>query len=54
LQEPVLKLNFAISHYVRLDNGTAYLGFTHETVGLVNIANLENWTFVSEAKAGNQ
>ena len=40
-----------MNQYVRLDNGTAYLGFTHETVGLVNQVCIENWTFVSDAKA---
>jgi hypothetical protein len=48
-----MKVNLQLNHYVKLDNGTAYLGFTHETVGIINIVGIENWTFVSEAKAGN-
>ena len=36
ISEPVLKTNIQLTNFVKLDNGTAYLGFTHETVGLVN------------------
>lgn len=54
LIEPILKANLQINNYVRLDNGTAYLGFTQETVGIVNQACIENWTFVSDAKANQQ
>jgi gamma-tubulin complex component 4 len=37
-----------------MDNGAAYLGFTHETVNLSNTLTIENWTFVSEARTNQQ
>eukprot|EP00347_Sterkiella_histriomuscorum_P015647 403356230 len=50
----VMNLNLKISDYVKLDNGTAYLGFTHETLNLPNLLYIENWTFISEAKSNQQ
>lgn len=40
-----------IQDYVKLDNGSAYLGFTHETVNLSNLVSIDNWTFVSDARS---
>lgn len=50
-KEPTLKCALKLKDYVKLDNGTSYLGFTQETLGLVNIASIENWAFSSEIKA---
>jgi gamma-tubulin complex component 4 len=41
-----------LQDYVKLDNGSAHLGFTHETENLENLLVLENWTFISEARSG--
>lgn len=30
-KEPIIKTQLKLKDYVKLDNGTAYLGFTHET-----------------------
>ena len=50
----ILKTPLKLGDYVKLDNGTANLGFTHETNHLSNLLSIENWTFVSEAKSSNQ
>lgn len=39
---------------MKLDNGTAHLGFTNETYYLVNALQIESWSFMSEAKAIQQ
>mmetsp|Transcript_34530 Transcript_34530/g.33721 ORF Transcript_34530/g.33721 Transcript_34530/m.33721 type:complete len:126 (+) Transcript_34530:517-894(+) len=52
--EPIVKVPLKITDYVKLDNGTAYLGFTQETFYLVNVAVIENWNFMSDAKSNQQ
>lgn len=37
--------------YVKLDNGSAYLGFCHETSNLANVVLIENWTYESNSKS---
>ncbi len=47
----LLSVKLKIQDYVKLDNGSAYLGFAQETVNLSNIASINNWTFVSDARS---
>lgn len=47
----IVSVNIKLQDYVKLDNGTAYLGFTHETVNLVNMVSIDNWTFVSDTRS---
>jgi len=47
----LIKANVKLTDFVKLDNGTAYLGFTHETQNLSNLVSIDNWTFVSEARS---
>jgi hypothetical protein len=47
----IVSANLKLTDYVKLDNGSAFLGFTHETVNLTNIVSIDNWTFVSEARS---
>lgn len=47
----LLKTPLKLTDYIKLDNGTAYLGFTHDTLNLNNMVSLDNWTFVSEARS---
>jgi hypothetical protein len=49
--EPIAKTSIKMNDYVKLDNGTAYLGFTHETFYLVNAVAIEGWNFISDAKS---
>jgi len=44
----LLSVPLRLQDHVKLDNGTAYLGFTHETLSLGNLAIIENWSFVSQ------
>ena len=46
---PVLKTALKLNDYVKLDNGTAYLGFAQETAGVANETYIENWTFSSDS-----
>lgn len=48
VREPVAKCSVKISDYVKLDNGTAYLGFSHETFCLVNYLILDSWSFACD------
>lgn len=50
----LVRVGLKLSDFVKLDNGSAYLGFTHETLNLHNIVSIENWTFVSEARSNQQ
>ena len=50
-KQPILKTPLKLTDYIKLDNGSAFLGFTHETINVVNQLSLENWTFVSEARS---
>ena len=47
----IVAANLKLTDYVKLDNGSAFLGFAHETVNLTNIVSIDNWTFVSEARS---
>ena len=49
-----MSVNIKLQDYVKLDNGTAHLGFAHETVNLHNMVSIDNWTFVSDAKSNQQ
>lgn len=44
----LLSVPLRLQDHIKLDNGTAYLGFTHETQALGNLAIIENWSFVSQ------
>lgn len=39
---------------MKLDNGSAFLGFTYETLNLASEGWIENWAFVSEARSNQQ
>jgi len=43
-----------LADYLKLDNGSAYLGFVQETSHQVNVSLLENWSFVSKTSATQQ
>ena len=45
-----LKLN----EFVSLDNGSAFLGFTHETSNLHNRLFLKSWAFSSQSHSNKQ
>ena len=47
----LISANIKLQDYVKLDNGTAFLGFTHDTVNLANMVSIDNWTFVSDARS---
>lgn len=48
------KVQLKLTDIVRLDNGSAYLGFTHETFNLANQLHLENWAMISTAQVNQQ
>jgi hypothetical protein len=49
--QPVIKVPLKLQDYVKLDNGTAHLGFAQDTFYLVNYVVIESWHFSSDAKA---
>lgn len=51
--EPVISVSLKLQDFVKLDNGSAYLGFAQETNGVVNQMHIENWTFVSQVKSNS-
>lgn len=49
--QPLLQCHIKITDYVKLDNGSAHLGFCQETANLANVAMIENWSFESKLKS---
>lgn len=47
LKDPILKMQLKLTDFITLDNGSAFLGFTHETTNLKNKLFLKNWMFTS-------
>jgi hypothetical protein len=45
--DPALSIPFVLSDAIKLDNGSAYLGFVHETNNLSNSVSIDHWTFFS-------
>ena len=48
--EPAVRVPIRIQEYVRMESGTAYLGFCQETHNLANVCLIENWSFDSNVK----
>lgn len=51
--EAVVRIHLKVQDYVRLDNGSAFLGFCQETANLANVTLIENWHFESTVKASS-
>jgi len=54
IKEPVIKMAFKLTDFISMDNGSAFLGFTHETTNLYNRLFLKNWAFTSAYQANKQ
>jgi hypothetical protein len=50
-REPVLRQHLKLLDFVKLDNGSAYLGFCQETIQFRNVVLIESWRFESQTKA---
>jgi hypothetical protein len=53
-REPLIKMPLKLGDFISLDNGSAFLGFTHETTNLQNRLNLRNWSFTSSHQSNKQ
>ena len=47
-------MNLKLTEFINLDNGSAFLGFTHETTNLYNRLFMKNWSFTSSYQANKQ
>ena len=47
-------MQLKLTDFISLDNGSAFLGFTHETTNLQNRLLLKNWSFNSSFQANKQ
>jgi hypothetical protein len=47
VKEPIIKMQLKLTDFISMDNGSAFLGFTHETDNLYNRLFLKNWSFTS-------
>lgn len=54
VKEPIIKMPLKLGDFISLDNGSAFLGFTHETTNLQNRLNLRNWSFTSSYQSNKQ
>jgi gamma-tubulin complex component 4 len=54
IREPIIKMQLKLTDFVSLDNGSAFLGFTHETTNLHNRLFLKNWSFTSSYQSNKQ
>ena len=52
--QPILRMHLNITEFISLDNGSAFLGFTHETTNLYNRLFMKNWSFNSFYQANKQ
>ena len=48
--EAIIRVPLKLQDYVKLDNGSAYLGFCQETQNITNVCLIENWSFESSVK----
>lgn len=53
-KDPIIKMKLKLTDFISLDNGTAFLGFTHETTNLYNRLFLKSWAFTSSYQANKQ
>ena len=44
-------MQLKLTDFITLDNGSAFLGFTHETINFQNKVFLKNWSFTSTYQA---
>lgn len=54
VKDPVIKMQLKLTDFISLDNGSAFLGFTHETTNLYNRLFLKNWSFTSSYQSNKQ
>lgn len=47
VRDPIIKMQLKLTDFISMDNGSAFLGFTHETSNLHNRLFLKNWSFTS-------
>ena len=47
VNDPIIKMQLKLTDFISMDNGSAFLGFTHETSNLHNRLFLKNWSFTS-------
>lgn len=53
-KDPIIKMSLNLTEFISLDNGSAFLGFTHETTNLYNRLFMKSWTFTSSYQANKQ
>lgn len=53
-KEPIIKMKLKLTEFITLDNGSAFLGFTHETLNLHNRLFFKSWAFTSSYQANKQ
>ena len=51
VRDPIIKMQLKLTDFISMDNGSAFLGFTHETSNLHNRLFLKNWSFTSSQQA---
>mmetsp|Transcript_4364 Transcript_4364/g.6341 ORF Transcript_4364/g.6341 Transcript_4364/m.6341 type:complete len:102 (+) Transcript_4364:509-814(+) len=54
VRDPIIKMPFKLTDFISMDNGSAFLGFTHETENLQNRLFLRNWSFTSAYQSNKQ
>lgn len=54
VKDPVIKMQLKLTDFIAMDNGSAFLGFTHETDNLYNRLFLKNWSFTSSFQSNKQ
>lgn len=54
VKDPVIKMQLKLTDFISMDNGSAFLGFTHETDNLYNRLFLKNWSFTSSFQSNKQ
>lgn len=47
-------MSLKLSDFISMENGSAFLGFTHETQSMYNRLFLKNWNFTSTYQANKQ
>ena len=54
VKDPIIKMKLKLTDFISMDNGSAFLGFTHETDNLYNRLFLKNWSFTSSFQSNKQ
>jgi hypothetical protein len=54
VKDPIIKMQLKLTDFISMDNGSAFLGFTHETDNLYNRLFLKNWSFTSSFQSNKQ